>query len=604
MSIATPLYGPSTPFFTGTIATSTPQPDSVFLAGRDYPIDLPNYRNNGIESIRTNAVQSGEPADDILDPRGAWWRYRPTNHYGAGQEVADFGDDVEARQFWRSRGVDPWDEFCMKLHEDTEEVLSCSASVLPMVATDGFVYVGDGTGVQRSSDLSTWNAVTGLSGTVRSIDTDGTDTYIATSTGVYVVDPSGLAATLISPADDVQKVGFAANRLLAGRDNVLSEVQDPYGTPAFDDIWTHFQASFRWTAIFNVGSRIYAGGYAGNRSELFSIQTNDSGDLVRAQEAAPFAFGELLNGAVSYGGAIVLLTSLGVRFAQIGGDGSLTYGPLITAGGDVKCATAEGNFAWFGWSDYPDAGSGLGRLALDRFVDTLQPAYAADIFTEAASADVVSCARFGGRTLFAVAGDAVYASDPGVYVVEGWWDTGRFYFGTVEAKKLTEILVSADALDTNDGIDVSVVDQADTEVGTAAVSTATATGLTVDLDGVSVFNANVRFTLTSDGTSTPCVKFWRMRAYPVAPSTEEWVVPLIIKSHVVVGDGQGQVQSFDVLAEVERLKDLWRNKTVVGYREGSKSYRVRIDNFQVQAHDWRDSSDYFEVHMIVNLISV
>ncbi|MCB0968040.1 MAG: hypothetical protein KDB37_14490, partial [Ilumatobacter sp.] len=273
-------------------------------------------------------------------------------------------------------------------------------------------------------------------------------------------------------------------------------------------------------------------------------------------------------------------------------------------GGDVKCATAEGNFAWFGWSDYPDTGSGLGRLALDRFVDTLQPAYAADIFTEAASADVVSCARFDGRTLFAVAGDAVYASDPGVYVVEGWWDTGRFYFGTVEAKKLTEILVSADALQANDGIDVSVVDQADTEVGTAAVSSTGATGLTVDLDGVSVFTANVRFTLTSDGTSTPCVKFWRMRAYPVAPSTEEWVVPLIIKSHVVVGDGQGQVQSFDVLAEVERLKSLWRNKTVVGYREGDKSYRVRIDNFQVQAHDWRDSSDYFEVHMIVNLISV
>lgn len=603
MSLAFPLFSPSFPYYTGTISTSVPQPQSAFLAGADYPIDLTRFRNNGVPSIRENAVQSGEPADDILDPRGAWWRYRPTAHFGAGQEVADFGDEVDARRFWRSRGVDPWDEFCVKLHEDTEKVLTCSASVLPMIATDTLVYVGDGTGVKRSSDLSTWSSVTGLSGTVQSMDTDGTDVYVATTAGIYVVDPSGLGATLISPADDYQKVGFAANRLLAGADNVLGEITDPYGTPAFDAIWTHFQAAFRWTAIFNVGSRIYAGGFAGNRSELYSIQTNDSGSLVRAQEAAPFAFGELLRGAVSYGGAIVLFTSLGVRFAQIGGDGSLTYGPLIAAGGDVRCATAEGSFAWFGWTDYPDSGAGLGRLALDRFVDTLQPAYASDIFTSTEAA-VVSCVRFDDRTLFALDGDGVYASDPGVYVAEGWIETGRLYFGTVEPKKLTELVVVADAFDTNDGIAVSVTNESDVEVGSASVATASATGLVVDLDGVSVYTANVRFTLSSDGTSSPCLKFWRMRAYPVAPSTEEWIVPLIIKSHVVVGDGQGQVQSFDVHAEVERLKELWRNKTAIGFRIGDHAHRVRIDNFQIETHDWRDGSDYFEVIMIVNLISV
>lgn len=605
MSIATPIYGPSTPYFTGLLSSEEPVPSAVYLAGRQYPIDLPNYRNNGVETIRDNAVQTGQPSDDILNPRGAWWRYRPTGHYGAGQEVADFGDDIEERQFWRSRGIDPWDQFCMKLHEATGEVLSATASDLPMIATGTLVYVGDGTGVQRSSDLSTWDAVTGLSGTVRDMTTDGTDVYVATSAGIYVVDPGGLGATLVSPADDYQHVAFVANRLLAGADNVLGEITDPYGVPAFDAIYTHFQTAFRWTTIFNVGSRIYAGGYAGNRSELYSLATDDSGVLYRSQEVAPFEFNELLNGAVSYGGAVVLTTSRGVRFAQIGGDGSLTYGPIIDDGGDVKCAVAEGGFVWFGWSSYPDSGAGLGRLALDRFVDTLQPAYAADVFTAVAgSPEVVSCARFNDRTLFAVAGDGVYASISGQYITSGYWDTGRFYFGTVEAKRLTELLVNAEVLDVNDGISVSVMDETDAEIGAASVSTAGAAGLAIDLDGVAAYTTNIRFTLTSDGTSTPCMKFWRARAYPVAPFTEEWIVPLIIKSHVTMGDGQGRVESFDVLAEVEHLKSLWRNKTVVAYREGARTYRVRIDNFQVSAEGWRDSSDYFEVIMVLNLISV
>lgn len=593
----------NTPYYTGTITAPASIPFTVSLDGVDYPVALKDYSRASLDMLRPRSFAQGQPDDEMFDTNGVFWRYRFSFDHGAGQQVLDIGTlstDADDRRFFASRAVDPWTRYELTLAQSTSHALTCAASILPMVATGTLIYVGDGTGVKRSADGITFSSVTGLAGTVAAITTDGTDAYIATTSGIYQVTPASLAATAIGAAGSYDNVAFCSNRLLASKGAALGEV----GASTFDVIFTHYQTAFRWTTMFNVGSRIYAGGFAGNRSELYALEAQSDGTLARAQEAAPFAFGELLRAGLSYGGAVILCTSLGVRFAQLGGDGNLTYGPLIAQPGDVRCATAEGRFAWFGWSNYPDSGTGLGRLALDEFVNALQPAFTTDVFSSFNGGVTVSACRFLEQTYFAIAAHGVEKTTAGAFVTSGYVDTGDIYFGTVESKAIVELLVKTEPLLAGEGIGADVTDQLGALVGSTSVATADADGFVLDMNAVIIDNCAIRLTLTGPGTTSPTLKRWRGRAYPIAPPVEQWTVPLQLNSHVVVNDSEGQMLSFDIMEQVERLVELWRTKRVVIFREGSKVHRVRINMFEVRPTQWRDDSSAFECIFVVQLASV
>ena len=599
--ITVPFFGGGAPFFTGEYSLESQLPFTVTLDGRDYPIDLTEYRHNGLAKFREGVVTSSEPNDQLFNSQGAWWRYRYSWHLGAGQEIADLDDDARPERFADSRRVDPWNRYRVCLQPTTERVLVVAAAAISMVATSQFVYVSDGTGVKRSADLVAWNAITGLTGTVNDMTTDGINAYIATSAGVYTVG-SSLAASATStatPTTGFDRIAFVGNRLIVGDGNIIGELK----AASLDDFYTHYQASFRWTSIFQVGSRIYVGGFAGNRSELFSITTTADGALALSAEASTFFIGELLNAALSYGGAVLLATTKGVRFATLAQDATLQYGPLIEAPGNSRCVTAEGRFAWFGWQAIESGRAGIGRMALDEFVDVLQPPYAADISTDIDAAAVVAITRFGGKTLFAVSGDGVFAPDTG-YEASGYVRSGAVTFGTVEDKSLSQIRVGFDALAQGESIQTIITDRAGLELGSQTNAADGATELTLDVSGAETNRAFVELVLRGNGTSTPCVQQWRLRGYPVAPGTEEWLVPLIIHSDVNVNDGQGQRMSLDPWAAVERIREKWLSGAVVLYREGTHATRVRIDNFQIATADWRDGSDWFEVTCVVRLLSV
>jgi len=601
VSFSIPTYGPGSPFFTGSFSDPRNVPYAINLDGRDYPIDLSEYRHNGVDRFRTGVITSGEPNDQLFDTQGAWWRYRFSWHQGSDQAVGDLDQEALPARFEASRGVDVWTKYQACLLPSTEEVLSVAATTVKMVTTDQFVYVSDGTAVKRSSDLTTWNSVTGLSGTVNDMCTDGISVYIATTVNMYTVGSASLAASTTTSATPqaFDNCNFVSNRLLAGTANVIAEVT----TTTIDDIYTHFQAAFRWTVIFNVGSRIYVGGYAGNRSELYSLSSDDTGVLIRSAEATSFYSGEQLLDAISYGGSVILATSGGVRFAQLGGDGTLTYGPLLDDMGQSQCVAAEGRFVWFGWENFPGDGCGVGRLALDTFVDTLQPAYTSDVFTEAVTDNIEALARFNGKTLFAVSGNGVYATTDAGYVTSGYIDSGAMTFGTVEDKSLSEFRARFTELAASETVSVALTDEDDEAVASRTISTLNARQLTLDLQTEEVERVKVRMTLTGPGTSTPCLRQWRMRAYPVAPVTLEWLVPLIIQSQVVVNDSEGQVLSFDPWEEVAHIRQLHEDSQVVLYKEGDYSFRVRIDNFQLGAVEWRDGSDWMEVRCTVRLLT-
>ncbi len=594
------------PFYTGSITAPTSIPFTVTLDGVDYPVEFKDYSRASLDMMRPRSFAQGQPDDEMFDTNGVFWRYRFSFDHGAGQSVLDIGTlatDADDRRFSASRAVNPWNRYALTLAQSTSHALTCAASVLPMIATDTLIYIGDGTGVKRSADGTTYSSITGLAGTVAAMTTDGTDVYIATSSDIYRVTPASLAATAIgdtagSPTWD--NVAFVSNRLLAGAAAELWEI----GLTATQPIYTHFQPAFRWTTIINIGSRIYAGGFAGNRSELYAFEAQTDGTLARAQEAAPFAFGELLRFALAYGGAVLLCTSLGIRFAELGGDGNLTYGPLISQPGDVHCASAEGRFAWFGWSNYPDSGTGLGRLALDEFVNALQPAFSTDVFSAFNGGTVVSVCRFLGQTYFAIAAHGVERTTAGAFETTGYVDTGDVYFGTVESKAIVELLTKTAPLLSGEGIGALVTNQLGATIGSTSVATVDDVGFVLDMNAVIIDNCAIRLTLTGPGTSTPTLKRWRARAYPIAPPVEQWTIPLQLNSHVVVNDSEGQMLSFDIMEQVERLVDLWRTKRAVVFREGSRVHRVRLNMYEWRPAQWRDDSTAFEGVFVVQIASV
>ena len=599
MSFSIPTYNSGTPFFTGSFADPRTIPYTVNLDGQDYAIDLEKYRHNGVARFRNGVVTSNEVNDGLLNPEGAWWRYRYSWHSGAGQEIDELDPDSIASRYQASRGIDPWTKYQACLLPATEDVLAVAASAIYMVSTGGYVYVSDGTGVKRSADLTTWNSVTGLSGTVQGMCSDGSSCYITTTVDTYAV-ASTLAASAVSTATTPgQACAFVSNRLIVANDNVIGELT----TTTYDAIYTHFQSSFRWKAIFGVGSRIYLGGYAGNRSELYTVTTTDAGALALSAEAASFFAGELLEAALSYGGSVVIGTSAGIRFAQLGSDATLTYGPLISDFGGCTSMAAQGRFVYCGVENFPDAGTGLVRLALDEFTAPLLPAYATDVFTEDTAADVEAVARFDDRTLFAVTADNVYANSTTDYVTTGYIDSGDITFGTVEDKSVSQLRANFNALAADEIIRIAVTDENGTSIGSKNITIDGETESTLDLEGSEVNRTRVRFTLEGDGTSTPCLEQWRLRGYPVAPGVEEWIVPLIIHSRTVVSDSEGQVLALNPWDETANIRDNWQTQQIVLYKEGDYSFRVRVDNFQIDSVEWRDGSDYFELTCTVRLLS-
>jgi hypothetical protein len=439
---------------------------------------------------------------------------------------------------------------------------------------------------------------------VTGITSDGTNAYICTTGHIYEAVLASAAVndiTATGMSGSLSNIQFVGNRLLVSEEDKLQDVSGAAASLVRD----HFQDAFRWTVAFQVGSRIYVGGYAGNRSQIFTTTTDDTGALILSAEAADFFSGEQLRAGISYGGQVILASNKGVRFSVLSADGTLEYGPLISAPGDVLSLSAEGRFVYFTWENHLSGGSGVGRIALDEFVDTLQPAYASDIYTMDVDAAVTAVQRFSDRTCFAVSGDGVYADNPGTYVTSGYIEIGELYFGTVEDKSLGQFEVRVNELAASETVTMSLTNsETATTIDSGTVSTLSSTGLVLDADGEQANRVTARITLAGPGTTSPCLRHWRGRAYPIAPTTEEWLVPLIIQSSVVIGDGAGQQFSMDPWEQVNRLKEHWRAKDTIMYQEGDHAFRVRIDNYEIKPHKWTDDGDWLEVTMTLRLLSL
>lgn len=569
--------------------------ETVALDGNIYAANLKGMQYSSQSTFRDSTVTGETASDSLFNMNGAWARYRTSWHHGGDQEIADLRDEVDLYRFNTSVGIDCWTENQLTLAHSCDLVHAGAGNCLLIEAHNIVVHTA-GTQIYRSiDDGANWTAASGPGLTIYALATDGIDVYLATAGGIYKMAAGASPATLFgADTNPVHAVAFVAGRLLCSKANVLQEVS---AAGARTTVKTHFQASFIWNVIFAIGSRIYVAGYAGAHSELYSLTTDSTGNLVQSNEAASFTHDEVLNGGFAYAGVVILLTSKGARMARVADDGSLVYGALIEDVGACQYAAADGRFVYVGHN--AAGGTGLARLALDVTTNSLTPAWAMDLFTETTGV-VTGVAVANGRVLLAATDIGVMWQGDG-FATEGTITSGRLSFGTVEPKHLTELSVSFDPLGEAETVTAELLDETGDPIATATASVLGTSELVLDLDAVHVQHCEVRLTLAGTG-GTPRVTQWRLLAYPVPPPVLQWVVPLRFSTVSTIGDNEGEALTIDVITELERIAAWYRSKDRITFQIADRAYGVRVDEFVFESTKWDDEQTFLEGVCTVRLV--
>lgn len=459
--------------------------------------------------------------------------------------------------------------------------------------------------------------------TVQSITTNGSYVWAALGISGLHRNTAGLGSSTAdvpaAPAGgNIGLVGYANGFLLAaGSDtdtvlrNVLWVVNDPLGTPTLSAIKTHPNRFFIWTGISPGRNCVYAYGNSGGNGEVYKIlfDPNTGGLSTAASPATYLPDGETVQALQFYAGGIIMGTGRGIRLGTADGAGNIDYGPLVATPWPVRTIEPQDRYCWFGYTN-PDTGStGLGRVDLGFFTDTLTPAWASDLQTPPApvvQGDVTSAVSFApyGYTAnqrpmvraFSVAGKGVYVEDAGSRLASGELLTGTIRYSTSEPKTGRSIDVRHHALPAQTSVAIDVqVDSNGTWIseGTYSVAGSYGPGV-IDFSTAAnpgIFEAiEVRLRLlraaqlTTDFSLSPEVTRWTLKSLPL-PSTmdETFTIPIIMRTETLTGQGDGAPYRLDVPTEIAYLKALERSRALMTLQVGAET----LTNCYVAGSDFK-----------------
>lgn len=581
------------PWFNGS-GTSSDVPGlfPCALNGRPYMVDvsgaLEGYgkyrlRREPLPVLRQQSDTSNQPGEHSVAVEQYWRRSMESWHHGAGQSVFD-RDTSSPYRFRASKGVDCWTPWQLTLLHGTTQALASASSTVQAVTAGGYVYVADGTTVRRSADLSTWTALTGApASAATSLCTDGLNVYVAFgANGIWKTSTAGTVLTSYVTGS-VSLVGFVNNRLIADDGaGKLYNVTAGGAITAAALLLDRSQSGWTWSAIGAGQSVLYAAGYSGDKSAIYKTSIPADGTALAVPVvAATLPDGELVTAVDFYVGFVLVGTSKGVRLGQPDGAGFLTLGALIPTASAVRCFEGQDRFVWFGWTNYDTVSTGLGRFDPQTFPDPnrapLAPAYASDLMVTGQGA-VLSACTFGALRVFTVAGKGVYV-EAATPLTTGTVSTGRITYGLGDDK----VAVAADVryLPMPTGGDLAV--QVSTNSGALVdVGTMTAAGgspvevvLAMNEARGETFELALQLIAT---TAAPVVTRLSLRVR-ITPKQRpcSWTVPIILAREV--SPAPGVPRTFDVLAELSAINDLFASGQVVRWQFGTRTYQVTVNNF-------------------------
>jgi hypothetical protein len=571
----------------GTVASSVPGVWPAALNGRPLMIDDSGERwtHQGIATLRAQADQSESPAEHSLNPEGLWRQAEESWHHGAGQIFHDRPGSDDFR-FLSSKGIDPWAFYEFSLLSDTDRKYSSIGASQFLAAAGARLYKSDGATLSYTTDASVdapvWVTVSSTSGnTITGLASDGYTVYIADGAGIYTTN-TGTGAASSFNTTDATLVGYVKGRLMIANLNVVTNVT---GAATQAAVATHPSSAFRWVGFAEGTNHIYMAGFAGDKSQIYKTTIEDDATALElATPAGELPDGEIVTAIGGYLGFILVGTTEGVRFCQPDANGNLQIGPLIETGSTVRCFEGQGRFVWFGWENYDSVSTGLGRLNLTAFPETIDtgarvPAYASDLMVTG-QGSVLSIATFNDLRVFSVGGLGIYA-ETSTKVASGTITSGRITFGLPDDKTAISLDVRNAPLEGSYTTAISLNGGDFVQNGAESGPNDTGTEFPVENTTGEFFSVQMTLYRSADDlTVGPIIHRWTLKATQGANdgANEYLIVPFQLFERTMLPNGQ-EVH-IDVKAERDAIKALRRSRRVVVFQEIDDSYRVQVENFQ------------------------
>jgi hypothetical protein len=501
---------------------------------------------------RQRIDQERDPGENSLD-QGVWLRSVASNHYGAGQrflESLEIDPQIARFRFYRSANVDVWTPGSATLGKSVSTLRSSSALsqyALGIGSGNGVLHVTD-TSLSQVTPSGTVNAVslTGASGNILSLTSDGTNYYAATAKNIYKAALPTSTGVQVLTADLSGKsralVRWVKQRLMTCVDNSVYELTST-STALPTALYDHPNTLWTWTGIADGPSSIYFSGYANDVSAIYKTTiTGSAGSVTLAPPVviAEMPRGEKVLNIYSYlGNYLAIATSSGIRVAQIAADGTITVGPIIvyTAGGAYDFVGVDRYLYATGGTDTTAldgaTAPGIYRIDLSVEVDKLRFAYAQEAYGTGSNAP--SAVTYSGSQVFyTVPGTGLMAqsSTSPAYATDGWLEYGRINYSTQELKAWRSVVLRADV---PAGTTVEV-HASTTGVGNPSTWVNIGTLTSSATDGEFSLSSPapsptrdlyVALRLTGTSSVRPTVYAMSVRAYPAPKRTRLLVLPLL-----------------------------------------------------------------------------
>jgi hypothetical protein len=273
-----------------------------------------------------------------------------------------------------------------------------------------------------------------------------------------------------------------------------------------------------------------------------------------------------------------------------GNEGDLEAGPLIPGlfppgpvTWPVQAMVGSNRFLYFGWSDYDDESTGLGRCDLSTFIDTQAPAFTSDLMV-GGSGYITSMdwCNINQQPIFVVEGRGVYTGS-GSPVESGTITSGYITYGIPDDK----IVMAGDigTITPQSGTVYMGLAADGAGIGTVGSQASSASGGTPTQSVFSIGQIRgevytVQMTLVRDaGTGeSPTLHRWTLKALPAI--TAGTTISVVLRMWNV-DDVDGQDYYFDPYVEKAFLENLRTTQTVFTYVEGPYSALCTVDEI-----DW------------------
>jgi hypothetical protein len=446
--------------------------------------------------------------------------------------------------------------------------------------------VGDGDTLKYTQDpyaeTPSWTSVTTgapASSAVEALATDGTKIYVSyNNNSIYSGTAGGSSVAQLYPSSGSTSytynvLAYVKGRLLSAHDNHIHTALTGSHTPFYE----HPNTGFKFVGFAAGQNAIFAAGYAGKTSLIYKITIKADGTLDVPIVAGELPLGEVVSSITGYLGNILIGTNRGVRLATADEAANLVVGPVLESTTDVKCAVGSGRFMWYGWTNFDDISTGLGRVDLSELNGLNEPAYASDLMCDASGA-VNAVVNWNDKRIYTVAGQGVYVENATVLAPSGYLETGTWMWGVPDLKYGAFVDVAAEPLRG------SVLFSYKYDMGLwediAAFDVPGTTNSTRDAGSGSFTEAQFKLTFNRASAATtdgPVIHRWTVRAYAAPKRSEVFSVPVLLHRKLRRFDREYYM---DVFAELDYLRSYVRNSEIIAYQEGTETFKALIENVQ------------------------